>query len=249
MKNIFLTALAMTALISLAGCGGAKVTATGTETTPAAQPESVAEEGASKESPPKEIEIVEKKQVKVSLEARLKAQYIEMGLPESIASLLSETRVEFLIPEQFDAVAPIENSLWDYDYALKAKSGKVEVRFKVLPGENVATEQNGGNVSTANELMNVIIRLNGAALVSNMQEHPKSEASSRFNASSYTTGTFQPVPDFSDMLIASAGLIYREGHGRVIVVTLMDSLDDPVTRTEWITGANAIRFAEEEEEE
>ena len=191
------------------------------------------------------VEIVDSKEVEVTLVAQLRAHYEEMGLPTALVSLLADNRVEFVVPDKFDAVAAKENAFWDYDYGLKSKSGKVDVRFKILPGENVASEQNGGNVSTANELMNVIIRLNGANLVADIQEHPKSEASSRFNADSYTTGTFQPVPEFSNKEIASAGLIYKAGRGRIIVVTLMESMEDDEARTEWITGANAIRFAED----
>jgi hypothetical protein len=190
-------------------------------------------------------EIEEKKSLELAVIEELRTGYLDKGFSPELAALLAETRIDFTVPDKFEKVEPVQNNYWEYNIGLVAKSGKVEVRIKVLPGENVGTAENGGNASTANELMNVIIRLNGANLVSDIQDHPGSEASSRFNASRYTTGTFQPVTDFSDKPIGSAGLIYKEGYGRIIVVTLMDSLDDEETRTEWITGANAIRFMED----
>jgi hypothetical protein len=189
-------------------------------------------------------DIEEKKSLEIAQVEKLRADYLEMGFSSELAALLAETRIDFSVPDKFEKVEAVENNYWPYSFGLVARSGKVEVRIKVLPGENMGSAENGGNVSTANELMNVIIRLNGANLVSDIQDHPGSEASSRFNASQYTTGTFQPVEDFSSRPIASAGLIYKEGYGRIVVVTLMDSLDDEETRTEWITGANSIRFAE-----
>ncbi len=194
-------------------------------------------------------EIEEKKSLELAVIEELRIGYLDKGFSRELAALLAETRIDFAVPDKFEKVEPVQNNYWEYNIGLVAKSGKVEVRIKVLPGENVGTAENGGNASTANELMNVIIRLNGANLVSDIQDHPGSEASSRFNASQYTTGTFQPVTDFSDKPIGSAGLIYKEGYGRIIVVTLMDSLADEETRTEWITGANAIRFMEDPFEE
>lgn len=194
-------------------------------------------------------EIEEKKSLEIAVIEELRTGYLDKGFSRELSALLAETRIDFAVPDKFEKVEPVQNNYWAYNIGLVAKSGKVEVRIKVLPGENVGSAENGGNASNANELMNVIIRLNGANLVSDIQEHPGSEASSRFNASQYTTGTFQPVADFSDKPIGSAGLIYKEGYGRIIVVTLMDSLDDEETRTEWITGANAIRFMEDPFEE
>lgn len=225
------------------GCGAAARTEVADNTADA--PVLAVQDDSADTQNDRQVEIVDSKEVEISFAEQLRVHYEEMGLPAELVSLLVAARVEFVIPEQFDGVLPEANALWQYDYALKAKSGKVHVLFKILPGENTASADNGGNVSTANELMNVIIRLNGANLVADMQEHPGTEASSRFNASSYITGTFQPVPEFSAMSLASAGLIYREGRGRIVVVTLMDSMEDGITRTEWITGANAIRFAED----
>ena len=238
-----------TVLVLAGGCGGASPSQT--ETTPAASappPKAASADMVVKEAPAPQMatEVTETKEVKVDVEARLRARYQEMALPSPLVELLAKTRVEFVIPEQFEKASPIENDLWQYDFALVARSGKVEVRFKILPGENTGKTMSGSKINAANELINVIIRLNGASLVADIQEHPKSEASSRFNASTYTTGTFQPVPEFSSKEIASAGLIYKEGYGRLIVVTLMDSMEDDETRTEWITGANAMRFIEED---
>ncbi|MBN2530081.1 MAG: hypothetical protein JXR76_27065 [Deltaproteobacteria bacterium] len=230
----------------LLGCGAPSQTQT--ETIPVAVPPSADVPEVTQRDPEPQsadTDIEETKEVKVDLTAQLRAHYQEMALPDDVISVLAEARVEFVIPDLFEKAAAVKNDFWQYDYGLVARSGKVEVRFKVLPGENTGTTMSGNKVNAANELINVIIRLNGAELVADIQEHPKSEASSRFNASSYTTGTFQPVPGFSSKQIASAGLIYKEGYGRVIVVTLMDSMEDDEARTEWITGANALRFVEE----
>lgn len=196
---------------------------------------------------PQQTEIVETPEVVITVEAQLRATYEEMGLPNTVVDALAQCHVEFVVPEQFTTKEAVTNELWQYDYGLEATSGKVEIRFKVIPGDIKSNPEKSAKATIANELMNTLIRLNGANLVSDMQDHPKTEASSRFNADGYTTGTFQPVSEFSDKSIASAGIFYKQGVGRVIVISLMDDLSDETTRTEWITGANALRFAESQE--
>ncbi|MBN2340685.1 MAG: hypothetical protein JXX29_00915 [Deltaproteobacteria bacterium] len=223
-------------------CGGAPAD---TATTP----ENETGEPTTVSSNEDETVIVENRQLEVALEEQLRSRYEEMSLPTAFIDKLVAARVELVIPDSFDGALPIGNDVWEYDYGLVSKSGKVDVRIKVLPGEITEKNAQGNVISVTNELMTTMIRLNGANLVADIQDHPATEASSRFNATKYTTGTFQPIPAFSDKPIASAGIFYKEGYGRVIVVALLNNLEDGETRTEWITGANAMRFADEPGEE
>jgi hypothetical protein len=180
--------------------------------------------------------------------AKLRNKYLEMGLSENFSDLLSKMGLDFVIPAQFEAVAGEQNSIWEYDYALVAKSKKVEIRFKVIPGElklpegvAYSPDLNSQRIVSMN-LLNTIIRINGASLVADIQNFPETEARSRFNAHAYTTATFVPDKKFANYEIGSAGVFFKEGVGKVFIVALLNGMDDPQTRVEWITGANSIRF-------
>lgn len=242
--NILFRLLVLFCCVSiLSGCGGS---APQGETTPMSQSEESTDAATrpATDSPPEETTIVENKQLVVAFKEQLKSKYEEMSLPTSFIDLLVKARVEFVIPEQFEGAEPVANNVWQYDYRLTSKTGKVDILIKIFPGEITEKNVQGNIITASNELMTIMIRLNGAELVADIQDHPQSEASSRFNATMYTTGTFQPISAVSDKPIASAGIFYKEGYGRVVVISLMDDLSDGDTRTEWITGANALRFAD-----
>ncbi len=230
----------------LMACGGAAPAPRTGEDTAVAQP---AEDPAAGGQGALVIE--ERPLFQVALEAELYEKYQSMGLPDELGRLLAQTHVEFNIPDTFELAAFEDNPLWQYDCALKAKSGKVEIRFRVVKGELAPPEGVAGAEGMAPEkiiamdLMNVLMTLNGANLVADMQTHPAEEARTRFNAEAYTTATFAPVPEFAPYEIGSAGVFYRQGLGKVIVISLLNGMNDPQSRTEWVTGANAMRFADQ----
>ncbi|MBN2803667.1 MAG: hypothetical protein JXR91_11270 [Deltaproteobacteria bacterium] len=227
-------------------CGGAKVTPQNPEDE---NKQNELLDSDSLEVADNNIEITENSKLVVTLEAKLEKKYRDMKLSDEINELLVSHHIDFNIPEGFKLKDFSSNSVWDYDLSIIAESSNVEIRFKIMDDEPEYFKDNKGDSidpskAVSNELMALLMKLNGGSLIADMQQHPEIEAKTRFNAACYSTASFEPAAEFATYEIGSAGIFYKEGHGRVIVISLINGFNIPQSRTEWSGGSTAMRFVE-----
>ena len=160
--------------------------------------------------------------------------------PTHFTDLLDRSGLEFLAPLDagYKDVTVIKNFLQDYNFAIRSRKEKLEIRYLIEPWQENDPSFQAPHVRCVSKLMN--LATNNQEVVMTGLDIDTSQLAEEFNADWGKVFFFQPKPHFSKNQHIKMLALFKEGKGMAYVFFLFDEpsrdLDNRII---------ALRFKEE----
>lgn len=180
--------------------------------------------------------------------------FITDPIPKEFTQLLNRSKLDFVTPDAFIPVKCIFNTQMDYDYALKHRATKFEIRYAILPMDSALVKyerrtKNGDRVAHPNKESEPTYRatlLNlGMGGLSNMKL-PKityldsTTIKKEFNADWGATALVDVGADFGqDYRYCLTMILHKDFIGDAYIFYLYDDKDDYALAKEYL---HTLRF-------
>jgi len=151
----------------------------------------------------------------------------QLDLPSDFQNKLTATGLHFLSPVEhnFKVVKIYENNLQPYDFAIRQKKDKVEIRYLVLPDTGLIA---GGypHINFSNRTMTLASNEDDevASTISVIQLSEKT-LSEKYHADWGAISFFKPKESFSYARYCKLVALYREGRGYVYTFFLYNDVN------------------------
>jgi hypothetical protein len=124
-------------------------------------------------------------------------------LDTSFEGLLAEAGLDFHLPEEYQAIDVVNNSLFPYEHAIRKKNNSLEIRYSIRPLSRI--EINYEDPHNAAPEPNHIFTMMFTALIGQLssggnsphREYKQQEASTKFNADWAALSVFDVEPGYS----------------------------------------------------
>jgi hypothetical protein len=157
------------------------------------------------------------------------------GASTELIAALARAELSLEPPSGFEVLPVGQNARWAYQYALKAKDAKLEVRYAAYP----ATDDHESLFAAT------VVRLDREGQLRGIGTFPYDSVREEFNANWGGALSFDVHPEFADGKYAKglAIFIHRDGVGDGMFVGLFDELSGKV-EWEWDRAFHSLRFVE-----
>lgn len=156
----------------------------------------------------------------VCLPVVLPAQRIEVS--DRFNQLLSQVEAQLVLPLESDYkdVEPVKNRWLDYDFSIRSRRERMEIRYKILPFEERDKSFFAPHVKAMQAAIQVATN-DDAYVVSALSLSEKS-LQEDFQADWGKLFTFVPKAEFSHRRTCQMITLYREGKGMILLFFLFD---------------------------
>jgi hypothetical protein len=177
------------------------------------------------------------------------------ALPDAFVNVLGRGGLAFETPAGFEPVTPVVNPHWNYQYALRSKTAKLELRFAVSPLDTLfqsarecaakpdCTHVDPNQIYKAS-FMAGSMNIAGGEL-GDMRQFPEPVIREEFHAHWGAVAVLKPRPEppFDGYAIAIVVMLHRDDLADVMIVGLAD--DVAVLDESWLSAPafHALTFA------
>jgi hypothetical protein len=152
--------------------------------------------------------------------AALTAQKVDLN--DDFNQLLAEVDAQLVLPVETDYkdIRPLKNRWMDYDFSIRSRKERLEIRYKILPFEVENRTFYAPHVKAMQVMMQVATN-NEEAVVSALSLSDQS-LKEDFRADWGKLFTFTPKEEFSTKQTCQLISLYREGKGMVFLFFLFN---------------------------
>lgn len=152
----------------------------------------------------------------------LDTQAQQVALSEEFNELLARVDADVILPVEaaYRDIRPLKNRWMDYDFSIRSRKEKMEIRYKVLPFKKENRTFYAPHVKAMQVMMQVATN-DQEAVVSALSLSEKS-LKEDYRADWGKLFTFQPKEEFSNKQTCQMITLFREGRGMVFLFFLFN---------------------------